>query len=238
MSILLALLGGIAAAALLLYLVDGVGTYAPRWLEAIRASGRARGAVKIPSFITRMLLARKMSMVRTQLPQALNAMGTSVRAGLSLAQALEAAASRVPDPLGRELGAIAEEGAKGGTMDKSLASLEERLPIPEIQLLSACLRLARSTGGNLAPLLDQLTETMRERERLRGHVRALTSQGRLSAMIIGAMPFVLIGVMLAVDPSFIMPMFSSPIGWAMLGVALFLEVLGMYVLSRIAGVEP
>ena len=238
MSILLALLAGVAVAGLILYLADDGIAAVRQWYKALRSAGTSRVPVKLPSGLRRIFHARRLAQVRTHLPQALSAMGTSVRAGLSLTQALDAAAKRVPEPLGGELKAIAEESAKGGTIDRALVSLEERLPVPEVQLMSACLRLARSTGGNLAPLLDQLTETIRERERMAGHVRALTAQGRLSAWIIGAMPFVLIGIMLIVDPAFIRPMFATPIGWMMLGVGAVLEALGVFVLNMIVRVEP
>ena len=73
---------------------------------------------------------------------------------------------------------------------------------------------------------------------MRGHVKALTSQGRMSAIVVGAMPFAMIAIMFIIDRSFIMPMFTNPLGWLMLGAALVMELIGMFILRTMVRVEP
>jgi len=168
---------------------------------------------------------------------ALLAMSTSVRAGLSLSQALGAAGERTPAPLGEELTRVSGELALGGTMEAALRGMEKRIPLPEMRMLVAGLELARTTGASLAPLLDRLAETLRERERLRGQLRAMTAQGRLSGWVVGMVPVALLGVMSLIDPGFVRPLFATPAGWMLLGSAVFLEGLGALTIRAMMRVD-
>jgi tight adherence protein B len=104
--------------------------------------------------------------------------------------------------------------------------------------MTAGLSLARATGGSLAPLLDTLAETLRERERLRGQVRALTAQGRLSGYVVGATPVVMLLVMWLIDPAFVAPVFTTPLGYGMLAAAAVLEALGAVGIRAVVRIEP
>jgi tight adherence protein B len=201
------------------------------------AGGRPAAAAE-DGWMARLGRARRFARIRAQLPEALGAMSTAVRAGLSLPQALRETAARTPAPLGAELAAVEQQTALGGTLDAALAALERRVPLPEVRLLVSGLGLARATGASLAPLLDRIAATLRERERLRGQVRALTAQGRLSGWVVGVTPVVLLGVMLAVDPAFLDPMLRSPAGWGLLGLAAVLETAGALLIRAVVAVEP
>ncbi len=234
MAILMGLLSGGAAALL-------ARTAWPRLAAAIREIRAARPAASpavapVP-WLDRIFAARRLERIRAQLPEAIVGMATSVRAGLSLPQAVQAAGDRVPAPLGAEFKAVADAAALGATLERSLDALERRAPLAEIRLLVAGLKLARATGGSLAPLLDRLAGTLRERERLRGQVRTLTAQGRLSGWVVGGMPLLLLGVMAAFDPAFLAPMLSTPAGWVMLGLAAGLELLGLATIRVVTRVE-
>ena len=189
------------------------------------------------SLLDRFLAARRLGKLRAQLPAALSALSTSVKAGLSLPQAVQAAGESLDAPLGGEFRRMAAEMELGGTLDAALVSLEGRAPIPEIRLLSAGLRLARTTGGSLGPLLDQLTDTIREREKLRGQLKAMTAQGRLSGYVMGATPAVLIGAMAVLDPEFLRPLIATPTGWMVLAAAAVLEIIGAVAIRAVVRVE-
>lgn len=241
MSFILAALIGFAVG-------GGAWLSIPRLTAAVRRWRTAEPAVlplagsavraNRPGWLERMVAARRADRIRAQLVEGLTATATSVRAGLSLPQALQAAAGRAPDPLGLELRAIVEDAARGATLEAALESFEARARLPEVRLLVATLKLARATGGNLAPLLDQLAETLRERERVRGQVRALTAQGRLSAWVVGATPVALLAVMTLVDPSFPRPLVTTPVGWGLLAAAATLEGLGALALRAVVRVDP
>jgi tight adherence protein B len=125
----------------------------------------------------------------------------------------------------------------GGTMESALAGFERRVALPEVRMLVAGLNLARTTGASLAPLLERIAETLRERERMRGQLRALTAQGRLSGWVVGLTPVALLMVMGAVDPGFVRPLFTTPAGLLLLGVAVVLEALGALAIRAVVRVE-
>jgi len=235
LPILLAVLSGIACAALTACAIPSM----KRLLSKLFISaGRTRaGFAGGRGLVERFLAARRIEAVRVQMTGALLAMSTSVRAGLSLSQAMASAGERTPAPLGDELTRVSGELALGGTMEAALRGLERRIPLPEMRMLVAGLELARSTGASLAPLLDRLAETLRERERLRGQLRAMTAQGRMSGWVVGLVPVALLGVMGIIDPEFVRPLFSTPIGWALLGVAVFLECLGAIAIRAVIRVD-
>ncbi len=161
-------------------------------LPAIPARpGRPRAPIRI-AVLARFIAVRRREAVRRELAGALVSLATSIRAGLSLPQAIRAAAESRSGPLGEELGAVDAELGRGAGLDQALSGMEKRCPVPEMKLMVAGLMVARASGGGLAPLLERLAGTMREREELRGQVRALTAQGRLSGWVVGLVPLALI----------------------------------------------
>jgi len=239
MGVVTAFLAGAAAAGLALALAPSVSRLPQWWRDLDRSSAVARHQrIRMPSWLGRILAARRLERIRAQLPEALVGLATSVRAGLSLPQAIQAAGKQVPDPLGAEFRTIASAQGAGATLEQGLDAFEARSPLPEVNLLVAGLKLARTTGGSLAPLLDRMAATVRDRERLRGQVAVLTAQGRLSGWVVGSMPAVLVFVMALVDPGFVRPLLVTPAGWALLAAAVVLEGLGIFMIRAIVRVEP
>lgn len=231
MALLVSLLVGFALAA-------AAGPALIRLRLPARPSPGEPGTARRSGPIARWLARRRGDRLRDQLPEGLGALATSVRAGLSLPQALATAGGTVAEPLGGEFRRIVEEVRLGGTLDRALDGLEARVPLPDVTLLVAGLKLARSTGGGLAPLLDRVAESVRERARLRGHVRALTAQGRLSGWVVGSMPVVLLVLMAFIDPAFIRPLVATPAGWLILAAAAVLEGFGALTIRAVIRVEP
>lgn len=235
MSWLLALLCGLSVAALAAVLLPPAAARFGRHPSAAPAPALAAGR---RGWFAGFRSARRLARLRAQLPEGLATLSTSVRAGLSLPQALAQGAEVLAAPLGEELRQVVQDTALGGTLEEALGNLYRRAPLPEIRLLIAALQLARSSGGSLAPLLDQLTETMRERERLRGQVKTLTAQGRLSGWVVGLMPLALLLVVSFVDPEFLAPLVRTATGLTLLGAALGLELIGAFAIRAVVRVEP
>jgi tight adherence protein B len=239
MAVLLALLTGVAAAGAVFALAGPVTSRIARLgIASPRAHPVPVVRLRAPAWLDRLLAARRLERVRAQLPEGLTGLSTSVRAGLSLPQAIQSAGTQMADPLGAEFRTMGAATALGATLEQALDAFEARTPLPEVRLLVAALKLARTTGGSLAPLLDRLTATVREREKLRGQVAVLTAQGRLSGWVVGSMPVVLLGVMGLVDPAFVRPLLVTPVGWALLAAAVVLEGLGIFMIRAIVRVEP
>lgn len=176
-----------------------------------------------------------------QLPTLLEALVGGLRAGLSLPQALAAAEEDLPMPsaalarrlcdalsLGADLEVLLQDEARSHGKH-SLAA--------DWRLLATAVGIQRGSGGDLAGTLDQLTETLRERQRLQAQVDALTAQGRLSAWVLGLLPFVLMLALQWMDPEILAPLFHTTTGWVLLGLAAVFETAGLLLLWRIVDIE-
>jgi len=175
-----------------------------------------------------------------QLPQILEALSAALRAGQSLPQALESAADELPEPGGGQLRGVLQRLRLGEAPEAVLDSMADGFHgalQADWRLLSTGVAIQRSSGGDLAGLLDSLAETLRERQRLQGQIQALTAQGRLSAWVVGLLPPALLLALQCLDPSLTEPLYGTPKGWALLAAGLVLEGLGVLVLRRIVTLE-
>lgn len=171
------------------------------------------------------------------LPDALNSTANALRSGFSLLQALEATARQTPGALGQELDRLLSEARVGVPIDEALDNMSQRARSADLELVVTAIQIQRQIGGNLAEVLDRIQGTIRDRVRLQGEVRALTAQGRLSSLIVGLMPVGLLAIMLALSPTFVMPLFTTSAGHVFLVAAGVLEIIGFVLLRRIVKIE-
>ena len=179
-----------------------------------------------PFALLSQLATRRRKAFTQQLPDTLQLLASSLRAGYSLTQGLDAVAQEVEDPTGRELRRVVLETRLGRDMEDALEDLAARMQSKDFDWVVMAIRIQREVGGNLAELLTNVAETMISRERLRREVSALTAEGRLSAIIVGALPF-LIGIAVTVlNPGYINVLFTHPTGKVMLLGATVLMLAG------------
>ena len=164
-------------------------------------------------------------------------LGSSVAAGLSLRQAIVRAARDTPDPLGVHLRAVSAELDLGARVDDALGRLHERLPDPDLGLLVTAILVQRRTGGDLARALRDMSSRLEERRRLTREVRGATAQARATAWMVAALP--LLGAALAesASPGLIARSLGHGVGLAILVVSVSLQVAGVVMIRRIAGVN-
>jgi tight adherence protein B len=172
-----------------------------------------------------------------QLGDALNLIVNSLRAGYSTSQALEVISNEMPEPISDEFGRVVLELQLGVPFDTAMANLLRRMPSVDMDLVVTAMSVQREVGGNLAEVLDAITFTIRERVRIKGEIKTLTAQGRITGYLITGLPFVLSGVIYMVNPKFMSNLFEDPCGWAMIGVALFLLVIGYISVRKITSIE-
>jgi tight adherence protein B len=173
----------------------------------------------------------------SQLSDALNLIVNSLRAGYSTAQALEVISNEMPSPISDEFGRVVLELQLGVPFDTAMSNLLRRMPSPDMDLVITAMSVQREVGGNLAEVLDAITFTIRERVRIKGEIKTLTAQGRITGYLITGLPFVLTGVIYMVNPGFMSGMFEDQCGWVMIGVALFLLVIGYFSVKKITDIE-
>jgi tight adherence protein B len=165
--------------------------------------------------------------IERQFPEALDLMSRSMRAGHSFPSAVKMVADEVPEPLGRDFRILFDEMNYGVPTNDALAHLAERVPLPDVSYFVVAVMIQRESGGNLAELLDKIALIVRERLKLLGEVRTLSAEGKLSAIILTALPFGVGLVVNIVNPEFMAVLWSDPAGLRMVGVALFMMLMGI-----------
>jgi tight adherence protein B len=125
----------------------------------------------------------------------------------------------------------------GITVDDALEHMNARIQSEDFDLMVTAVQIHRVVGGNLAEILDTIAFTIRERIRIQGEIRTLTAQARASGYIITALPFALTGILTLISPSYILPLFKEPIGWAMLSLALIMMFIGYSIIRKISAIE-
>ncbi len=187
-------------------------------------------------WVKRKIGARQRKM-ESQLAEFLQMLGSGLRAGFGLLQAMESATEQLQAPLAIELRRTMRDTAMGSSVEKSLTALNGRVGSSDFDIVITAIMIQRSVGGNLAEILDNVAQTMRERERIRNEIRTLTSQQRMSGYVIGGIPIALVGVFLVVSPDFVKLLFTDSLGRMMIGAALTLEFLGFMVIRKIVNIE-
>jgi tight adherence protein B len=185
----------------------------------------------------RVRAARRTRAFGDQLPDALRLVVGSLRSGFSLSQAIDAVVREGADPIATELGRALAETRLGGDLEDGLEQAGERTGSRDMAWLVMAIRIQREVGGNLSETLETAVETMRERGRLTRHVRALSAEGRLSALVLLGMPIVLGGWMFLFRRDYLRPLYTEPLGLAMLVGAVLLVLAGAAWLRRLVRVE-
>ena len=194
------------------------------------------GFVAVGFYVKRRIISRTRK-IEAQLSEVLQMLASGLRAGFGLVQAIEQAADQLPAPISVELRRAMRDMAMGASVEQALGALNDRVGSSDFDIVITAILIQRAVGGNLAEILDNVAHTMRERERIRGEIRALTAQQRMTGFVIGGIP---IGLLLAfnlISPEFAQLLFTDSLGRMMLGVAALLEVFGFWVISRIVNIE-
>jgi len=194
-------------------------------------------AATLPLFALRILRARRFRKLTAQLPEALDLMVSSLRAGHAYTAAIQVAAEELDDPLAGEFQLMSDQYRMGLGQRECLKLLLERVNTPDLRLFATAVQIQMETGGNLAEVLEKLAEVIRARFKLAGQVRAITAEGRLSGVILGLLP-IAVGITITIlNPEYLKPLFSERVGMVMLVMALALEFLGFLWIRRIVEVE-
>lgn len=197
----------------------------------------AAGAATALLILPRLILARarraRLDRLDAQLPDALTALGASLRSGASLGGGLQTLLQDAQAPLVQEFGLVLREQRMGVPLSDALGNLYRRMPSESIQMVVLVLRVAGATGGSVAGLLERLSETLRARQHLEMKMDMLTSQGKLQAWVIGGLPWVLLLALTQVDPYSAGLLLGSGQGHAVLAAVVTLELIGALMMRRI-----
>jgi len=191
----------------------------------------------LPILWVRSRRAKRLRSVEGQLPEALDFISRALVAGHSLPMSLELLAEEIGPPLAGELRKTVDEYNVGASMEQSLENLSERVPSVDIRFFASAIMTQSRTGGSLHELLDGLADTIRERGTLRGQVRALTANGRMTAIVLSALPAFLAAIMYFVNTEYFMLLVGHPVGKTLLFVAVCSQFAAYFVIQKIVDIK-
>lgn len=180
---------------------------------------------------------RRFSRFASQLPDALELVARALRSGHSLASGLQVVVQEMPDPISREFGMAYEEQNLGVPIDQALKNVFHRVPNLDFKFFATAVAIQRQSGGDLAEILDKIGHIIRERFRIMGQVQALTGEGRISGIVLMALPIVLFFVMYYLNPEYMMLLFTEEMGRKMIAGAVVMQILGAICIKKIIEIK-
>ena len=171
--------------------------------------------------------------IEQQLPEAADFLARAMRAGHSFSNVLQMVGNELPEPLSGEFRAAHEEINYGVPLNEALYNLADRIPLTDFRYLVIAVVIQRESGGNLAEILSSISYIIRERLKLIGKVRVLSAEGRMSAWVLGVLPFCVMAFMMVVNPSYVSLLWIDPIGIQMLWTAAGMMLIGVLWIRRV-----
>jgi tight adherence protein B len=180
---------------------------------------------------------RRVQRFQEHFPDAVDMMSRAIRAGNALSAAIQLVAEEMADPIGSEFRLIAEQIRLGLDPGEALAGLRERIPSEDVDFFCTAISIQRGSGGNLAEILDRLSEVMRKRFELLSHARVLSAQQRYAAIFVGLSPAVFSVVFYFMSPGYFDPLIESPLAPMLVTAGLVLELIGGLIIWRLAKIK-
>ena len=191
----------------------------------------------IPYAYASHMRTRRFAKFEEKFPEAIDTLARAVRAGHAFTTALEMIANEVSEPVAGDFRQLYEEQKFGLPVRDALLNLAERVPLVDVKFFVTAVMLQRETGGNLAEILDNLSYVIRERFKILRQVRVHTAQGRLTMVLLMALPPTIVVIMLILNPGFIRPLFTDPIGHALIVGGITLQTIGYFFIRRIIRIQ-
>ena len=190
-----------------------------------------------PRMVLSTIISRRREAFADQLEGTLQIIAGTLRSGYGLAQAMSTVAAESPTPTSAEFGRVVVENRLGRTVEDAMRAMAERLENEDLEWVVEAIEIQHEVGGNLAEVLDTVTGTIRDRNNIRRQVKALSAEGRISAIILIALPFAVAGLIAVATPDYLSELFSTVIGRIMLGFAGFMMLLGTIWIKKLVKVE-
>lgn len=190
-----------------------------------------------PKTIMTILWDRRCSRLVDQMVDGMTIMSNGIKAGQSLTQSMERVVENITGPLSQEFSLVLNKVRLGMSVEDALNEFGERIPRQDVQMFVTAVNILKETGGNLAETFQTIVTTVRERQKVEKKIEALTAQGTMQAVIITLVPLLLLGIFLVLDPNYVMPLFTKPLGWVCLALMLTLQVIGLIVMKKIVTIK-
>ncbi len=190
-----------------------------------------------PKIIITNLWEKRCSRLVDQMVDGMTIMSNGIKAGQSLTQSMERVVENMSGPLPQEFGLILNKVRLGMSVEDALNEFGDRIPRQDVQMFVTAVVILKETGGNMAETFQTITTTVRERQKVEKKIEAMTAQGNMQAIIVTLVPLILLGVFLLLDPPYVMPLFTTPLGWVCLTLVVTLQIIGLVVMRKIVTIK-
>ncbi len=204
---------------------------------ALRALAAGLCTAFLPLYYVSRKRAKRLDALEAQLPDALDFLSRSMRAGHAFTISLEMVGEETAEPLGQEFRALFNEQNLGASLERSFNTFAKRVPISDVRFFSSSVLLQRQTGGNLSEILNRLSHIIRERFRLKGQVKAVSAHGRLTATILTLLPIATLGGLLLTSPGYLDPMTKSALGRKIILAGVIAQIVGNFFIRKIIKIK-
>jgi tight adherence protein B len=191
----------------------------------------------LPKVVVGILWEKRCGKFVDQMVDGMTIMANGIKAGLTPAQSMERVVENLSNPIKQEFTAVLSEVRLGTPLEAALVRLGERIPRQDVQMFVTAINILKETGGNLAETFDTISFTIRERQKIEKKIEALTTQGITQGIIITLVPFVLMIVLFLIDPGFVKPLFTTPLGLFFLFIMLVLQIVGGLAIRKIVKIQ-
>ena len=202
------------------------------WLNLGIACFYGAGLAALPSLYVMVQRKRRLATFSQQLPYVADFMRSTLRAGHPLARGIQMAAENAPEPMATELRLAIEQMRYGAALPEAFETMFKRVPEESLGFFVAAVRVQAQVGSSLAEILDRVAEAIRSRQRLQQQIKTLTAQARMSALVVGALPFFLLALFTLMRPDYTSLLFYDPVGIKLLEAACVMDVIALFIINR------
>lgn len=199
--------------------------------------GAAVAGAILPPVIVKSVRKQRLEKFQNQLGETLLILSNTIRAGLTFERALLTIAEGLPAPISEELQRTGGEIQIGTAIETAMDDLAERMQNDDLKLVTSAVLIQKRVGGNLADILEIISDTVKDRIEIKRKVKTLTAQGKMSGQLVGVLPLALIGVITVISPDYIMPLFNTSLGIMLLVIAVVLELAGFIVMAKMTDIK-
>ncbi len=191
----------------------------------------------LPSLVVKSKIKKRARLLNEQLADALSMMSNSLKTGYSFFQAIDMVAEEMNGPIAEEFAVFKKEVNLGQNTEKAFENMIARVSSEDLELVITAVLIQRQVGGNLSEVLDNITETIRDRVRIKGELKTITAQGKISGIVISLLPVILCFVIYLINPTQMSMLFTRPLGQAMIAVAVVMELTGIILIRKVVRIE-
>lgn len=192
---------------------------------------------QLPLFLVKYLYEKRCNVFTDQMVDGLTIMANGIKAGSNPQESMKRVVEIMGSPINQEFSQVLYQMQVGDSFESALNDLGNRIPRPDVQMFVTSINILKETGGNLAETFSTIVTVIRERQKVEKKIQALTAQGLMQGIIVTMIPFILMGVFMLVDPTFIKPMFSTTLGLVLLFVMLALQIIGGVVIKKLVTIK-